>query len=519
MRLFIALHTCSASDLSNMVVHRPGPMKISQSLAGYAYQWVQYFINEANVNGVPYSKYRQYAYFVNGLHGRFSPIIKFLEQEFLPNHDRHNNIPISLELNNLPATIASLAKLHGIQLNIHGGEHKSIHKLSTKEDDVEQPGYGTVEELNNQLETVLQLNSAVSGRKHDTNHKAQELQCWLCDGNHSFRKCDQLQRLNSICAKRPKISKFVQNMLKKDGDKNMYHASINAILESYEEESNDDDSENIVHETLDLDIMPNIGLLSSLDFTAYDIPNEYDVPADMIHDVHDGFINCLRSDELQETKVLASKSDYVNSSAPLVRVPFEPQISQNQVNYSAKDNSKSLDITFRAQVDSGADRTTTPHLHLVHNLRKPNRSKGELTFIYDAGVHVHPIIGVGTFLLESFDPVTKQSQFLSVPCRCIPTIKSTLLNFLDSPDVTISIEYVDKSTGQCYRMVGLHDAMENNIVQHMVPLVNIHQRLYTHRLIPSKIHTPAHQLSYDSDTSHMVQHIVSDEPTRLLWHS
>jgi hypothetical protein len=89
LRLFIALHACPASDLSNIVVRRPAPMKLTQSLASYAYGWVQYFNNEANVNGMMYPKYRQYAYyFIDGLHAKYSPIKKFLEQDFLPHHDR-----------------------------------------------------------------------------------------------------------------------------------------------------------------------------------------------------------------------------------------------------------------------------------------------------------------------------------------------------------------------------------------------------------------------------------------------
>lgn len=91
-------------------------MKVSHLLALYASAWVKYFINEANINGVPYSKYRKYAYFFDGLNQMLATVKKILEQDFLPSHNHQNNIPISLKLNNVPANIASLAYVHGISL-------------------------------------------------------------------------------------------------------------------------------------------------------------------------------------------------------------------------------------------------------------------------------------------------------------------------------------------------------------------------------------------------------------------
>ena len=73
-------------------------MKNSQTLAQYALSWVHYFNDEANINGIMYSKFRQYCYFVDGIAGKYSMIKKYLEMEFTPSHDRANNIPISLEL-------------------------------------------------------------------------------------------------------------------------------------------------------------------------------------------------------------------------------------------------------------------------------------------------------------------------------------------------------------------------------------------------------------------------------------
>jgi hypothetical protein len=191
LRLFVALHACSASDLSRMVVHRPGPMKVSQSLASYAYSWVKYFTNEANINGIPYSKYRQYAYFVDGLHNKYSPIKKFLEQDFQPCHDRHNNIPISLELHNLPATIASLASTHGISLSTTCAQIQQVH-----DDDSNNKSHPAFDD--NGIGTLMTSIQQLHAKRND---KSSPVQCWLCDGPHTFRDCDQLKRLHSVCAK------------------------------------------------------------------------------------------------------------------------------------------------------------------------------------------------------------------------------------------------------------------------------------------------------------------------------
>jgi hypothetical protein len=116
LRLFMALHSNSVPDLSDRVIKRPGPMKNSQTLSQYALSWVNYFSDECNINGIQYSKFRQYCYFVDGISGRYNSIKKFLEMEFTLSHDRINNIPIALELRNLPTTIVSLCNTHGISM-------------------------------------------------------------------------------------------------------------------------------------------------------------------------------------------------------------------------------------------------------------------------------------------------------------------------------------------------------------------------------------------------------------------
>lgn len=104
-------------------------MKTSQTLAQYALAWVNYFTDESNVNGINYSKFRQYCYFVDGISGKYNTIKKFLELEFQKSHDRHDNIPISLELRNIPTTIMSLCQIHGITSN-----PSSIQQMSVDHD-------------------------------------------------------------------------------------------------------------------------------------------------------------------------------------------------------------------------------------------------------------------------------------------------------------------------------------------------------------------------------------------------
>jgi hypothetical protein len=67
LRLFMALYSHAVPDLSDQVIKRPGMMKVNQTLSQYALLWVNYFVDEANVNGVNYSKFRQYCYYLDGL--------------------------------------------------------------------------------------------------------------------------------------------------------------------------------------------------------------------------------------------------------------------------------------------------------------------------------------------------------------------------------------------------------------------------------------------------------------------
>lgn len=97
----------------------------------------------------------------------------------------------------------------------------------------------------------------------------------------------------------------------------------------------------------------------------------------------------------------------------------------------------------------------------------------------------------------------------------IPSIPSTLINFLDIPDCVVSGELVDMRHNIAYRLTELED-ISGDVVKCKIPLVRVNTRLYTaDRLIPSG--DSCQSIEYDLK-SPIVQRIVSDEPTHLLWH-
>ena len=108
-------------------------MKNSQTLSQYALLWVNYFNDKSNVNGIEYSKFHQYCYFIDGIAVKYSIIKKYLEMEFNHSHDCMNNIPISLELHNIPTTIVSLCNIHGI--SVSNGQIQQINEISAVDQD------------------------------------------------------------------------------------------------------------------------------------------------------------------------------------------------------------------------------------------------------------------------------------------------------------------------------------------------------------------------------------------------
>jgi hypothetical protein len=211
LRLFMALRSNSVPDLSDRIVKRPGPMKTSQTLAQYALSWVNYFTDESNVNGIEYSKFRQYCYFVDGISGRYTSIKKFLEMEFTRSHDPKNNIPITLELRNLPTTITSLCNVHGISIS-QSAIHSLNNQSATPVEDCSVDHASSVKKVH--FATRVGEQSIHKSKSENT-----KVQCWLCDGPHSFPQCDNLVRMKNICVKRPQVQKhFRQLLLKKNAD-------------------------------------------------------------------------------------------------------------------------------------------------------------------------------------------------------------------------------------------------------------------------------------------------------------
>mmetsp|Transcript_17203 Transcript_17203/g.32574 ORF Transcript_17203/g.32574 Transcript_17203/m.32574 type:complete len:279 (+) Transcript_17203:3007-3843(+) len=90
------------------------------------------------------------------------------------------------------------------------------------------------------------------------------------------------------------------------------------------------------------------------------------------------------------------------------------------------------------------------------------------------------------------------------------------MNFLDIPKCMVTGELVDKREDVAYRLVELEDD-HGHLSIYKIPLVCVNTRLYTSdRLIPS--HESVDAIKYDMHGP-IIQKIISDEPTRILWHT
>jgi hypothetical protein len=503
LRLFMALHSHSVPDLSDRVIKRPGAMKQNQSLSQYALLWVNYFVDEENVNGVRYSKFRQYCYFLDGLPQKYSILRKFLEMEFMSNHNKVNNIPISLELRNLPSTITSLANIHGIP--IVNSSASNIHQISDHPVDCD-------EESDKASIKAVMSNKSTSATNHqrDKLHSKQQksqqqstLRCWLCDGPHSFRQCTELTRMKSLCIKHPSVLKhFQQLLLDKNGEairvmmeapEFFDDASFPASQENNENEStplqqSDDDHK---HQASPEEHINSLQIGT----------NEFDVDDDILDfDV----ISCIHDEESISAPTNFSKASVLSIADPT----FFPSIK-----YVAGDNFP------RVQVDGGADRSITPHRELVHDFRLPDPSKGDKTYINDAGEHAHKIVGYGFFRVRCLDSASRP-VIIKVPCAYIPSIPSTLLNFRTMPRLMNVTE-----TSNMLLNVGAADLTildsDDNLYHLFVPLIIYKTRLYADNALlqcEEIIHEhERHLLWNDRDDTKICS--LSEEPNRILWHA
>jgi hypothetical protein len=519
LRLFMALHSHSVPELSDRVIKRPGPMKVSQSLSQYALTWVNYFTDESAVNGVVYSKFRQYCYFVDGLPQRFSVLRKFLEMEFVPPYDKFNNIPISLELRNLPATISSLANIHGV--TVSGNQPSAVHQVDDtpaavngSDDNVQHDTDDCrIKALTNRPPKPRPINQQSSLRSTKAKMESKVV-CWLCDGPHSFRQCKELDRMKSVCIQRPNVMRhFQQLLLKKDGE------GIKVLMDAPEffdegpievPNATDDHDTPVENGDMDDQHIKSIALtgdsVESAGIDDCDEPSPFFILA--IHEdesIPAGFDDHGDTRLYNDVGIERIKSLTFSDSSPCVKLLGSPHM---------------------VQVDGGADRSTTPHRELVHDFRPPDESLGEKTSINDAGVHSHRIIGYGHFKVRCFDKFSNP-VIIKVPCACIPSIPSTLLNFRNMPNL-LHLEETSSVLLDAAQAILLVTDRNDNPCELRVPLLLRGTRLYVNTLIAARNDSSFAQrhlndrLCILSTPKHINEpasiNIVSDEPSKLLWH-
>lgn len=204
------------------------------------------------MNGIKYSKFRQYCYFVDGISTKYSVIKKYLEMEFDQSHDQMNKIPITLELRNIPTTIASLCNVHGMTIST-----SQVHQINEQESDNLdncRDNEGTIESSIKRLH-VNSKTKKTDSKPSTKSLKQSNVQCWLCDGPHSFHQCNELTRMKTLCIKRPQVLKHFQDLLlKKEGIKvlmdasEFFDGSLNSAhddaLDNMQKDDDDDDIPN-----------------------------------------------------------------------------------------------------------------------------------------------------------------------------------------------------------------------------------------------------------------------------------
>jgi hypothetical protein len=437
LRLFMALHSHSVPDLSDRVIKRPGPMKNGQTLPQYALTWVHYFDDEANVNGIVYSKFCQYCYFVDGISVKYSVVKKFLEMEFTTSHDRKDNIPISLELRNLLSTIVSICHVHGI--SVSHATPTNVHQL--KDSDTIDVKEDCCDASQTTDTSIHKVNASSSKKPHDalpkslnqlpsTSPKGTTVQCWLCDGPHSFRQCQELARVKGVWPQRPQVRKHFRQLLLQRNPGNELKVLLDAP-EFFDDKESPQDNNSLGDNMPTDDDTNNVNSLQILDsemFTTFNdghrssnvaqFPNSSPsmnrqllCDDDDSDDASDPHFYILALEDLDPD--VSNQVSNVESSVsfPSAQVddffisPSPSLLSVDQLEDCCDHiHSVSFDVPtcsqvkfhrFTTQVDGGADCCTTPHRNLVDNPPDPRR--GEPLFIYDAGKHKHTVEGVGNF--------------------------------------------------------------------------------------------------------------------------
>jgi hypothetical protein len=524
------------------------------------------------VNGIVYSKYRQYCYFVEGLLSKYSVVQKFLEMEFNKLHDRKDNIPISLELRNLPTTIVSLCNIHGV--SVASG---SINQLNDQDDtkdhcrDTDNPPY-----IDPLIGTISKLQS-VQQKPQASSNASPTVKCWLCDGPHSFRQCKDLTRVKTICAQRPQVRKHFQQLLlnktngdaikvllelpelfedsgpdhadnakqdsspDRDGDDNVNSLQV-LTLDTFTHLQHNGKLSDVTHfpdphhnarqllcDETDSDPSNNLDSMCTQDFFVLAVSDSPDVLGDVdscidgidtidLHPLEFSQIadDIIAIEDLHHRAHFANTVTdefYISDSAddPLQALSSQHVDYIHSVSFDSSSSSKVRFCHYTTQVDGSADRCTTPHKSLVYNMRQPNPSIGEPLFLYDAGKHKHTVEGVGEFRIESWVD-GNVSHSLTIPCLYIPTIPSTLVNFRLTKGAIMYGEISNLVSQEAIGtlIVGTPDQYE----VHKIPLKIRRQRVYASNILSSHC-SPTDNI----DAGHERVAIVSDEATRLLWHS
>ena len=507
IRMFMANHSNSVPNLSDGIIRHPGPMKNSQILVQYALCWVNYFNDEYNVNGIRYSKYRQNCYFIDVISSRFHTIKKFLELEFSQEHDKMDNIPISLDLHFIPTTIKNLCHTHGISLSaphiqlVHDDdqymneaiEHPHIRKI------VANPGN----------------NCKVFPSKNNAN-----VQCWLCDGNHTFHDCTSLRHMKTICSERPQVlCHFQQLLLKRDGPAIKIHLDAPEFFDDTlsgpnVQESNDDTEQSLTDHHSTTSSAITVEHINSLQIGENHSSSTCSFP----------FNSTLQVLALHDSSSV--QKEHCNSINTVIRSVTDPYFMSSDM---------IIDNFCCAQVDGGANKCTTPYRHLVHFLQEPDITRGESLYISDAGGHRHTIEGMGYlhFIAETVD---NQTIALYIPCMHIPSIPSTLIHFrlmknLISYSESVNVKNNTASATIIISRYHIHPDAQHKQLKIVVPLILSKSCLYFKSLISKdKIgnehniqmlvpgNTRCNEYSITSSMWSSIQ-IVSDEATRILWHA
>mmetsp|Transcript_14774 Transcript_14774/g.27803 ORF Transcript_14774/g.27803 Transcript_14774/m.27803 type:complete len:174 (-) Transcript_14774:869-1390(-) len=146
-------------------------------------------------------------------------------------------------LRNLPITITSLCNVHGISIS-----QTNIHLLSQQcefntEDCYDVTNTASVKKVHFDLNKRLnKIDKPIT--TSSTNKPA--VQCWLCDGPHTFQQCSELTRMKNICAKRPQVQKHFRQLLL-----NRNAGGIKVLLDAPDLFDDDNPDDNVKHDHTD----------------------------------------------------------------------------------------------------------------------------------------------------------------------------------------------------------------------------------------------------------------------------